>query len=197
MPGFNPAELNYRVLNGNAVVLLIGDQAVAFAQNVGMRFGYGTEGLYGVGSAKPQEIQQLRVAPEITVDELRLSSIGNTLLQTGQNLPSLLSNNQFNISVVDGTAQQVLLTFVGAVASDYSETVASNRPITDAITFMAMDVLDSSGQSVLDGPNAFNVPGVAGIAVNGGLGIKVSGSISGGLNIGGIGALGAGVSISI
>lgn len=193
MPGFNPAELNYRVLNGNAVVLLIGDQAVAFAQNVGMRFGYGTEGLYGVGSAKPQEIQQLRVAPEITVDELRLSQVGNTLLQAGQNLPSLLSNNQFNISVVDGTTQQVLLTFVGCVASDYSETVASNRPITDAITFMAMDVLDSSGQSVLDGPNAFNVPGVAGITVNGGLGISVSGS----LNVGGVGAIGAGISLTI
>lgn len=177
MPGFNPAQLAYRARNANAAVLVIGDQPIAFAQTVNHRFGFGTETLYGVGSAKPQEIQQLRIAPEITLDNFALTVQGNNVIQNGQNFASIIANNQFNISLIDGISNQVLFTYVGCVARDFSEAVAANRPITDAVSFDAMDVLDQSGQSILNGPNAFSIPSTVGVRVNGGLGINVNASV--------------------
>ena len=174
MPGFNPNQLNYRAQNANSVVVLVGDQPIAFAQTTNHRFGFGSEVLYGVGNAKPQEIQQLRISPEITLDNFALTSTGNTLIQGGTKFASIIANNQFNISVTDGTTGTVLYTYVGCVARDFSESIAANRPITDAITFDAMDVLDQTGQSILNGPNAYTLPSNLGVTVNGGLGISVT-----------------------
>lgn len=176
MPGFNPAQLNYRVRNANSAVLVVGDQPIAFAQTANHRFSLGTEMLYGVGSAKPQEIQQLRIAPEITLDQYALTRNGNNLIQGGQNFASIIANNQFNISLVD-INNEVIFTYVGCVARDFSEAIAANRPITDAITFDAMDVLDQSGQSILNGQNAFSIPSTVGSRVNGGLGISVNAGV--------------------
>lgn len=175
MPGFNPNALNPRVESGNSVVLLIGDQPIAFAQTVTHGFGLGAETFYGVGSAKPQEIQQLRDAPSITVDNFALTTNGVNLLQSGVTFASIIANNQFNISLLDA-AQRTKFTYVGCVADNFNESIAANRPITDAITFSAMDVLDQSGQSILDGPNAFAVPSTVGVSINGGLGISVTGT---------------------
>lgn len=174
MPGFGANPLNYRALNANEVVLLIGSQPLAFAQTVNHRFSLGTEMLYGVGNAKPQEIQQLRISPEITLDNFALTSQGNTLLQGGTNFASIIANNQFNIAVTNGVTGNVLYTYVGCVARDFSESIAANRPVTDAITFDALDVLDQSGQSILNGPSGFNIPVAQGTPINGGLGIQVS-----------------------
>jgi len=177
MPGFNPAALAYRARNANSAVIVVGDQPIAFAQTVNHRFGFGTEAFYGVGSAKPQEIQQLRVGPDITIDNFALTTTGNNLIQNGQNFASIIANNQFNISIIDGLTNKVIFTYVGCVARDFSESIAANRPITDAIGFDAMDVLDQSGQSILNGPNAFNIPSTIGAPVNGGLGISVNAPI--------------------
>jgi hypothetical protein len=186
MPGFNPAPLAYRAENANDVVVLIGDQPIAFAQNVTHRIGFGNEVLYGVGSAKPQEIQQLKIGPEVTLDNFALTSLGSTLIQGGTNFASIIANNQFNFCVANANGT-VLYTYVGCVARDFSETIAANRPITDAITFDAMDVLDQTGQSILSGPNAFTIASNQGNPVNGGLGISVNGglgiSVNGGLGI--------------
>ena len=173
MPGFSPSQLAYRAANANSAVILIGDQPIAFAQTTNHRFGFGTEVYYGIGSAKPQEIQQLKVSPEITIDNFALTTQGAQLIQNSVQFASVIANNQFNISIVDGIANTVLYTYVGAVARDFSETIAANRPITDAISFDAMDVLDQTGQSILDGPNAYGAPGTFGTAVQGGLGISL------------------------
>ena len=157
MPGFNPQQLSYDVRSGNTSLLLIGDQPIAFAQTVTHSFDFGTETFYGVGSAKPQEIQQLRVQPRVTVDTLALTSQGAAIIQSGQTLVGLLANNSFNICIVDGVTNTATFTYVGSVAADFSESVPMNRPITDAITFLALDVLDASGVSILNGPNVLTV----------------------------------------
>jgi hypothetical protein len=177
MPGFNPQTLSYRAQNANGVVVLIGDQPIAFAQTTSHRFAFGTEGLYGVGSAKPQEIQQLKIAPDITIDNFALTSVGENVIQNNVSFASIIANNQFNITVLDGINNIVKFTYVGCVARDFNETIAANRPITDAIAFDAMDVLDQTGQSILNGPNAFAVPSPVGQVSATGLGINIAASI--------------------
>lgn len=174
MPGFNPQTLSYRARNANSVVVVVGDQPIAFAQTTNHRFPFGTEGLYGVGSALPQEIQQLKISPEITLDNFALTSVGNNIIQNGQNFASIIANNQFNISLIDGNTNSVIFTYVGCVAQDFNESVSANRPITDAIAFLAMDVLDQTGQSILNGQNAYNVPSTLGSRANAGAGLGIS-----------------------
>lgn len=175
MPGFNQAALSYKVESGNTVLVTIGDQPLAFAQTTNPSWDFGTEALYGIGSAKPQEIQQLRIGPEISIDNFALTAAGQLTIQNSTQFAAILANNQFNISVLNA-AQQVRFTFIGAVASNFNESIAANRPITDAIRFMAMDVVNQSGQSILNGPNAFQVTGSLGQLNNGGLGISLSGA---------------------
>lgn len=156
MPGFNQNQLTMSARNANTVTVMIGQQPIAFAQTVSHTFDLGTEVLYGVGNAKPQEIQQLKMAPQITIDQFNLTASGLQLLQSNQTaLSSLLANNEFSIAVVDGTNGQILFTYIGCVASNYNQNIPANQPITDAITFMAADVLDVTGKSILNGPNAF------------------------------------------
>jgi hypothetical protein len=159
MPSFQQSTLAYRARNANSVTILIGDQPIGFGQTLAHTFDFGTEGIYGIGTAMPQEIQQLRVAPQITIDSFALTQKGLQVLGYPINLASILSNTQFNIFVTDGTTQQPLFTYVGCVASNFNENIPANRPITDAITFLAMNVLDSTGQSILDSPttNALQV----------------------------------------
>lgn len=157
MPAFNQQQVAYKARNANSVVVLIGDQPVAFAQTVNHTFGYMTEGMYGVGTAKPQEIQQLKNAPTITIDTFALTAAGISIITAGQTLPALLANNSFSVCIVDGITNAAQLTYVGCVCSDFNESIGANRPVTDTITFLAMDVLDPSGVSILNGPNAIQV----------------------------------------
>lgn len=106
----------------------------------------------------PQEVQQLRVSPQITLDAFALTQAGFKALGYPSNIASILANNQFNLSIIDGPSGEALYTYVGGVASNFSENIPSNRPITDAITFLCLDVLDSSGQSILNQGNAYQVP---------------------------------------
>lgn len=173
MPGFQQTQLAYSARNANSVVVLIGAVAVAFAQTVGHDFGYTTDQFYGVGSAKPQEIQQLRVGPTITLSEFALTTAGQQLIQGGQSLASLLSNNAFNLHVVDGPSGEPLFTYVGAVASSFNENIPTNQPITDNITFMAMDVLGPDGTSLLNIPSSYSIPSPA--TTGNGLGLSNTG----------------------
>ena len=158
MPSFSPTQLNLSVRNANMCVILIGDQPIAFAQTTSHSLELGIENLYGIGNAKPQEIQQLRDSMQITIDNFDLTSNGQTLIQESTvPLSSLIANNSFNISVVDGITNTALYTYVGCVAANFSQNISSNQPITDAITFHAMDVLDATGLSILNGPNAFTI----------------------------------------
>ncbi len=157
MPGFNPVPLAYNVRNANSVAILIGDQTIAFAQRLTHSFGFATEGIYGVGSSKPQEIQQMKNAPTVTVNTFALTDAGESIIQAGQSLPELLANNEFSVCIVDGIANVAQLTYVGCVASDFSEDIGSNAAVSDTIVFLALDVLNQDGVSVLNGQNALTV----------------------------------------
>jgi hypothetical protein len=163
MPGFNQHQLAYRARNANAATIWVGNQIIGFAQATTHTFDFGTETLYGIGTAMPQEIQQLRVAPQITIDSFALTSRGLADLGYPSNLSSILSNTQFTISVqtdVDTTpgnnthTAHAWFTYVACTAVSFNENIPTNRPITDAITFQAMDVLDETGQSILSVPGA-------------------------------------------
>jgi len=181
MPGFNQQQLAYKARNANSVTIMIGDQPIGFAQTTSHAFDFGSEQLYGIGSSMPQEVQQLRISPNITLDSFALTTLGLRALGYPTNLASVLANNQFNFFVVDGQSGQALYTYVGAVASNFNENIPTNRPITDAITFLCMDVLDSSGQSILNQGNSYAVPtqvptgvgGTIGFAATAGFGVNV------------------------
>lgn len=177
MPGFNQQQLAYNALNANEVLILIGDQPVAFAQSVSHTFGLGTEAFYGVGSAKPQEIQQLKFAPSVTVDFIALTAAGNSLIQGGQTLASIIANNQFTIAIPD-VKGNIRFTYVGCTASNFSEDIRANTAITDGLTFLAMDVLNQTGQSLLNGPNAYSVSGASISVQAGGLGVSVNANLN-------------------
>lgn len=150
MPSFNAQQLNYAVQNANQVVVMIGDVSVAFAQTSAQNIDFGTESLYGIGTAKPQEIQQLKFAPTISVDSFVLTSHGVQILSYPSNLLQVLTNNQFTLHLMDYTGVS-LLTFVGCVATGYNQNVPVNAIITQTITFQALDVLDATGVSILNG----------------------------------------------
>ena len=59
----------------------------------------------------------------------------------------------------------VILTFIACTAQDYTSTVPANQTVTEATTFAAMDVWDSTGTSILnDGASAILVNVVGGAA---------------------------------
>lgn len=155
MPGFNPKSQALSVRNGNQVQILLGDQPIAFAQTTGHQISMGTEQLYGIGSALPQEIQQLRMSPAFTVDTFALTQAGNNLLQAGQNLDYILAGKQFTMHVYDGLTGTIVYTYVGAKAQNLSQNIPANAPVRTNYSFLAQDVLDPLGNSLLnDGNNA-------------------------------------------
>lgn len=149
MPGYNAQQLNYNVLNANQVIVQLGDAVVAFAQTAPHSLDFGTEALYGVGDATPQEIQQLRLLPQITLEFFALTEDGINLLGTGSRLAYNLANNQFQIHLTDNQSSEVIFTYVDCVAQSFSETLVSNRPIIDSIPFVSMNILDKDGNSIM------------------------------------------------
>lgn len=173
MPGYGPTQLNYQARNANSVAVTIGDTIVAFAQTTSHSFGYGTQTYHGVGSAQPQEIQQLIVAPTISLDAFALTDTGIQYLAGGENIAVLLANNQFDIHVTDGIKNKVIFTYVGCVAQNFSQNIPANQPVSESISFAAMDVLGPDGQSVLNVPGAFSVPNA----------LATAGSVAGSLGL--------------
>ena len=166
MPGFNAQQLNYTVLSGNAVTVSIGNETVAFAQVSTQNVDFGTEGLYGIGTAKPQEIQQLKFTPSITLTAFVLTQNGISVLNYPSNLLSVLANNSFNVNVTDSNGNTIV-SFIGCVANGFTQNVPANAIVTEDITFLALDVLDSTGTSILNGNFALNVVSNAvGIGLN-------------------------------
>lgn len=172
MPSFNQQQLAYKARNANTVALVIGDQTIAFCQSVSHSYDMGTEFLHGIGSAKPQEIQQLKVQPQITVNNINLTTTGERLTQGNTTvLAAIIANNQFNLFIVDGATNVAIFTYIGCVADGFSENISANQPITDDITFKAMDVLGPDGQSLLTGPNALTILSNSGVVATTGLGL--------------------------
>lgn len=159
MAGYNAQQLNYNVLNANQVMVQLGDTIIAFAQTAPHSIDFGAEALYGVGDATPQEIQQLRILPQITLEFFALTQEGTTLLGGGSRLAYNLANNQFQIHLIDNQSSEVIFTYVDCVAQNFNETLVSNRPIIDSVPFLAMNVLDKDGNSVLASNSAIK-PGL-------------------------------------
>jgi hypothetical protein len=158
MPGFNPQQVANNVANGNQVEIWLGDQIVFFAQTSGHQFPFGAEQLYGIGSALPQEVQQLRVSPQISLDSFALTTQGVNALQGGNDIRYLLAGNQFDIHIYDGLTNTVKFTYVGAKCQNFAESIPTNAPIRDTYSFMAMNVLNSAGESIVNtGENALSI----------------------------------------
>ena len=155
MPGYQAVPQANTVQNANNVSVMIGSAVIAFAQTVGHQLSLGTETLYGVGTAKPQEIQQLRAAPSISLDNFALTATGINILAGGVNLKYNLSGFIYDLHLFDGLTNTILFTYVGCKAGGFSEQIATNSPIRDSIAFQAMDILNAAGVSIMDaGDNA-------------------------------------------
>lgn len=175
MPGFNSTTQALNVRNGNTVEVILGDVAIFFAQTTGHQVAMGAEQLYGIGSAMPQEIQQLRMSPAFSIDTFSLTAAGQALLQNGQNLAYILAGNQFNMIVYDGATGQALFTYVGAKAGNFGENISANAPVRDSYSFLALDVTDIDGNSIMnDGNNALQLPsaGALGAGLSNSLGLS-------------------------
>lgn len=179
MPGFNPQNVANKVQTGNSVLLQIGQQVVFFAQTVGHSIPMGGEHFFGIGSSKPQEIQQLRMSPQVTLDSFELTENGQTLLQGGVNFDYLLAGNQFNITVLDGATGNPLFIYVGAKCGTFSSSIPTNAPIRSNYTFLALDVIDMDGNSLMDtGDNALEISGNVAGSPPSGLGVGFNANVS-------------------
>lgn len=168
MPGYNAQQLAYKVLNANSVSIVLGDQVIGFAQSATPQIDMGTEPYYGIGSAKPQEIQQLRFTQNVTIDKFRLTAEGERFFGVSTPLETILANNNFDFYLLDNQGV-AFLAYVGCVASNLGQNVSANTPVSESVAFMAMDVLDSDGNSVLNGPNALTANFAASAAAGGSL----------------------------
>lgn len=173
MPGYSATALVANARNANTVAVLIGDQVVAFAQTASHHYSLGAEQLYGVGSALPQEIQQMKISPAISLSMFALTETGTQLLAGNSNIGYSLGNTAYDLHLVDGATQDVIFTYVGCVADSFSESIQANSPVSQDIPFLAMDVWDSNGNSVLNTGNAVSISTIAASAgaAAGGLGI--------------------------
>lgn len=158
MASYNQQQLAYKVQNANAVAIMIGDLVVGFGQTMAPSQDYGTEGLYGIGTPKPQEIQQLRFTNTITLEKYKLTAEGEAFFGVPTPLWALLANNSFDFYLLDEDGD-AMLAYVGAVAQSNNTNVAANTPLTEGLSFLALDVLDANGVSVLNSnaATAFNI----------------------------------------
>ncbi len=158
MPGYSPQVIANSVMTGNNVAVMVGDQVVAFAQTSGSQISFGTEQLYGIGTAKPQEVQQLRVSPSFSLDAFSLTAQGLTVLGGGQRLEYILAGQSFDMHVLDSITNTILYTFIAAKAQNVSMNVPANAPLRTTYAFLALDVIDTLGDSIIDaGDNAIAV----------------------------------------
>lgn len=165
MPGFNQQLINAKVASANETAILVGDQPIAFGQTAGVSLGYGAEELYGVGNAKPQEIQQFKFNIGVTLSALKMTQAG--LNAVGQNAPWLkvLTNTELTFHLVDDKGNSIM-TIIGCTAGSYSSNIPANQPITEDISFMALDILDENGDSYLDSGGAAIFNSLAASGVN-------------------------------
>lgn len=165
MSTFNQTQLNYLVQNANSITIMIGDVVVGFGQTATPSIDWGTEQLYGIGSSLPQDIQQLKINPSISIDSFLLTNTGLAFLGYPSSIIEVLSNNQFDLHVV-GPDGQPLLTYVGCVATNHNLNIPANAVVTETVNFLARDVLDPLGNTVLTGQNALKSASLVGGALN-------------------------------
>lgn len=169
MPSYNQQTLNYAAQNANAVKIMIGTTVIAYAQTTTHSVDMGAQQLYGIGSTNPQEVQQLRMSPQLSLEFFELTDAGIALLGTGKRLVYTLANTQVDVYIVNGTTGAPSYTYVGCTANNFSETIATNAIIMDSVSFLALDVLDNTGTSILQSNSVYTIPSLA-AGLAGGLG---------------------------
>lgn len=176
MPGFNQTQQANQARNGNQVAVVLGDQIVMFAQTVSHQLPFGGEHIFGIGSSKPQEIQQLRMSPQFSLDSFALTAVGEQLLQGGVSLAYILAGNQFDMHVQDGITNTVLFTYAGSKCSTFGQNIPTNAPVHDNYSFLALDVLDNNGNSIMNtGENAIDIASSAASIATAAIGNGISG----------------------
>ena len=160
MPGFNQQALNYKVRNANGVAIYVGDQLVGFGQSSTPSIDYGLEGLYGIGTPLPQELQQMKYSMSLTLDSFVLTDEGLAFFGVSTPWSDILGNNQFNI-VIQDAAGNAIKTYAGWVAGSISTSITANQPLTENIAGQAMQVLDRNGKSILASNQAAIINAVA------------------------------------
>jgi hypothetical protein len=156
MPGFGATQQAYQVRSGNSAAIMIGDIVVMYAQTADSQMPMGAEQLYGIGSNLPQEVQQFKMSPQFALTAFALTAAGLATFQGGTSILSLLVGNAFDVHILGnegGSTNKLLYTFVGAKSSVYGQSIGANTPTRDSYTFLAMDVQDPSGNSIMAGPN--------------------------------------------
>ena len=174
MPGYNPTAVANNARNANTVAVAIGQNIIAFAQTVDHRIPSGAEQIFAVGSPKPQEIQQLRFSPSIALTAFALTPAGINLLASGQLLAYSLNGNQFDLYILDGlSSETTLFAYVGCKSSEFGQAIAANTPIRETYNFLALDVLDPNGNSLLTtGESALPTPGAGAQALGAAIGFQ-------------------------
>lgn len=171
MPSFNQQAMNNQFYSSNQIVILIGSQEIGFGQTASANLGLGAEQFYQIGTALPGEIQQLRYSPSITLNYFKLTDRGLGLFGYTANTPlsSIIANNKFNLAMNDNNGN-LILTFLSCSAASFNMSVPANAPVTEDIDFLALDILDANGVTILNGNFALNynngVPSIVGTAVS-------------------------------
>ena len=153
MPSYNQQTLVNKVRNGNAVAIIVGDQVIGFGQTVGNSVDFGTEQIFAVGSALPQENQQLKISPKITLSSMQLTADGLAAFGLAQTWLEILANTEMDIHLVDNLGNGII-TYVSSTAENYSANTAANQPVTEDVSFVSLDVLNGAGESVLNSNSA-------------------------------------------
>jgi hypothetical protein len=162
---YAPIPALYRARNGNQCIIFVGATPIAFAEAFDFTIDYGAQQVYGIGSEKPQDLQQLKFAPRFSLRSIELTTQGQLLVGSGQaNLRNYLGNNYFNVGVFTADDSIIDLTFLMAMATSVRTTIPANGLVTDTFDCLAMDVINELGQSLAGNPlltNALGTPSVA------------------------------------
>lgn len=166
---FGQQELKNRALSANDVTIMVGDVVVALGQTTASAINWGTDQFYGIGSPKPQDIQQLKFSPTIDIDSFALTPDGLGIFGYPSTIAEVLAGNSFEIHIMSRSGDP-LLTFVGCVSSNFNLNIPANQVVTQTINFQSMDVLDALGNSIMASNSALDVGFLIGSILNGGTG---------------------------
>ena len=149
---FDGNVLNYSVQNSNSVTILLGATPIAFGQSVEWGISFGLIPIKGIGSAKPQELLQDNLTAIVTVDSLvMVPSLLYPNASPSANASVLGSGTQTINIVMTGNSPLDLAYFTDCTCDQFLFSVRTNQPLTQRMTFFAMDVLDEFGISILQG----------------------------------------------
>ena len=164
---YKASPLSYSVQNSNSVSVLVGSVPVAFGQSVEWGISFGTVQIKGIGTVKPQEILQDNLTATVTIRSLVM--VPSLLYPNAapSAYASILGSGTQTINIaLTGNSPADLLYFTDCTCDQFLVSLRTNKPLTQQFTFLAMDVLDQFGISVLQGDPLLQITQYAQIASN-------------------------------